>query len=276
MIKNYLLETFRNMMKNKPVILINIFGMGVAVACCIVAYFIYEFDRSFDAMHLKGEKIYRVTSVREFDGELERYGTVPFPIGRAVAQNIMDINRLSRFSVSWSYLNVEDKVFAALTAYVDFNIFDMFSFEFINGDLKELIDRSSIIMGDNFAIKLFESTDVVGRMITQVMGGRLKEVRIAGVYREQPQNSSFHYRDSFMNYDNIFDEYAEMREDDWRETNTLFVMIDDPARIDAVHKQLQTYVANNNMVRDRKSTRLNSSHVKISYAVFCLKKKNRK
>lgn len=250
MIKNYLLVTFRNMMKNKPFILINIFGMGVAVACCIVAYFIYEFDRSFDAMHLKGEKIYRVTSVREFDGELERYGTVPFPLGGAVAQNITDINRLSRFSFSWSDLKVDDNVFAAQMAYVDSNFFEMFTFEFIGGDPKALRDKSSIIIGDNLAIKLFGSTDVVGKMITQVMGGRLKEVRIAGVYREQPQNSSFHYRDSYMNYENIFDEYAEMREGDWRETNTLFVMIDDPARVDAVHKQLQTYVANNNRVRE--------------------------
>src|SRR5690606_41985900 len=99
----------------------------------------------------------------------------------------MGRTRRSRFGCSWSDLKVDDNVFAAQLAYVDSNFLKMFTFEFINCDPKALRDRSSIIIGDNLAIKLFGSTDVVGRMITQVMGGRLKEVRIAGVYREPPQ-----------------------------------------------------------------------------------------
>lgn len=237
-------------MKNKLFILINVFGMGVAVACCIIAYFVYQFDSSFDALHRNGQKIYRVTSVRKFDNQLTRYGTVPLPLGAAIAQNIGDVSRISRYSFSWSDLKVDDNVFGANMAYVDSSFFEMFSFEFINGDPRALRDKSSIFISDKLAVTLFGSTDILGKPLTQVMGGRLKEVRIAGVFKEQPQNSSFYYRSSFMNYDNLGEEFEGLREDDWRETNTLFIMLEDPSRTDAVHRQLQAYVANNNKVRE--------------------------
>ena len=51
MIKNHFLITIRSMMKNKLFIIINVLGMGVAIACCIVGYFAYEYDSTFDKVH---------------------------------------------------------------------------------------------------------------------------------------------------------------------------------------------------------------------------------
>ena len=51
MLKNFFLITLRNMMKNKLFIFINVFGMAVAIACCIVAYFAYEYQATFDGNH---------------------------------------------------------------------------------------------------------------------------------------------------------------------------------------------------------------------------------
>ena len=70
MIKNYLLITLRNMMKNKLYIFINIFGMGIAISCCIIGYFNYDFNASFDQHHKNAGTVYRVGSVREFQNEL--------------------------------------------------------------------------------------------------------------------------------------------------------------------------------------------------------------
>jgi putative ABC transport system permease protein len=250
MIRNYLYVTLRNMMKNKLFIGINIFGMGVAIACCIVAYFIYEFDSGFNAMHAKADRIYRVSSMREFDNQVTRYGTVPLPLGGTVSQNIADVNATSRYAFSYSDLKREDDVFPANMAYVDPDFFAMFSFDFLSGGPEGLRDKSSVVLSDKLAATLFGTTDVVNQMLTQVVGGTTKEVRIAGVFKEQPQNSSFHFRDAFMNFENFFDEFQSAREDDWRESSTLFVMIDDPARVPAVREQLQSYVANNNQVRE--------------------------
>ena len=81
MIKNYLLITLRSLMKSKVYILINIFGLAIAIGCCIVAYFNYTFNADFDSHHANAASLYRVGSVREFQNEQTTYGIVQ--IGRA-------------------------------------------------------------------------------------------------------------------------------------------------------------------------------------------------
>src|SRR5690606_35435860 len=134
MIKNYLYVTLRSMMKNKLFFAINVFGMGVAIACCIVAYFVYAFDSGLNAMHTNGDHIYRVSSVRDFENQLTRYGTMPLPLGRAVQENITDVSRATRYNYSWSDLRHEEDVFRASMAYVDPAFFQMFTFEFLSGN----------------------------------------------------------------------------------------------------------------------------------------------
>src|SRR3989337_4470264 len=111
MLKNFLLITLRNMMKNKLFIFINIFGMGVAIACCIVAYFVYEYDATFDTVHKNGQQIYRVSAVREFDNQVSKYGFAPLPLGTIVDQNFKDVAKSSRFFHSWSNFKREEDLF---------------------------------------------------------------------------------------------------------------------------------------------------------------------
>lgn len=250
MIKNYLLITLRSMMKNKLFILINVFGMGIAIACCIVAYFIYEFDASFDSIHKNGSSIYRVSSVRDFDNNLTKFGIVPLPLGSAIMENIQDADQVSRFHFSWSDFKHKDDLFNAELAYVDEDFFSMFTYDFIEGNPADLKDKSSVFLSDDMAIRLFGSVNVVGEMLTQVYGNDLKELRIAGVFKQQPQNSSFHYRSALMNFENCFDEFKDISRDEWKNTTTVFIRVNDATRVDLVHKQLQNYVLNNNKVRE--------------------------
>src|SRR5688572_9871180 len=98
MIKNFLLITVRNLMKNKLFIFINIFGMGIAIACSIVAYFNWEFDAKFDSHHINRESIYRVSSIREFEGQTTLYGHAPHALGLTIRQNIPDVAKVVRIS----------------------------------------------------------------------------------------------------------------------------------------------------------------------------------
>src|SRR5687767_9948838 len=103
MIKNYLLITWRSMMKNKFFLFINIVGLAIAIACSIVAYFNWEFDATFNSHHIRAENIYRVSSVREFDGTTTLYGYVPVPLGNAIRENMPDVEKVVR--LSWSFSN---------------------------------------------------------------------------------------------------------------------------------------------------------------------------
>jgi cell division protein FtsX len=134
---------------------------------------------------------------------------------------------------------------------VDPDFFEMFSFEFIVGDPKEIKDITSVFVSDKMAVRLFGSPkEAFGKTITQVYGLELKEVKIAGVFKEPPQNSSFYFREAYMNFENCKDEHKEATDNNWRQEVTLFVQINDESRISNVHKQLQPYIENNNKVRE--------------------------
>jgi ABC-type antimicrobial peptide transport system permease subunit len=236
-------------MKNKLFIFINVFGMAIAIGCCIVAYFNWEFDAKFNAHHKNMGNIYRVSSIREFDGRSTLYGYSPTPLGAVVRQNIPDVDEVVRMAWSYSDFKVDDNVFSAGLAYADPTFFDVFSFEFLNGDPAGLKDKTKVFLSEEMAVKLFGTSDIVGKQLTHVIGANLKELQVAGVFKRQPGNSSF-TETAYANFENYYDESEDLKEDDWKDRNTLFLMISDKGRLDAVHRQLQTYRDNNNKVRE--------------------------
>lgn len=249
MIKNYLLITWRSMMKNKLFIFINILGLAVGIGCSIVAYFNWEFVAKFDTHHKNADRIYRVSSIREFNGNSTLFGFAPFPMGAIVKQSMPDAEKVVRFSWSSSNFKVDDNLFQGGLVYVDADFFDVFTFEFINGNPADLKDKSKIFLSEEQARKLFNSVDVIGQQVSQVIGSELKQYEVAGVYKKQPMNSSFD-QSAYANYENIYDETKDLSEDDWKRRNTLFVMLSDNRRADALTKQLQPFTENNNKVRE--------------------------
>jgi putative ABC transport system permease protein len=248
MIKNFLLITLRSMMKNKLFIFINIFGLAIGIGCSIVAYFNWEHDAYFDSHHTNGDKIYRVSMVREFEGNARLYGYNPIPLGDVVKQNT-DIAKSTRLSNSWANLKIEDNLFEGRLGYVDPEFFGMFAFEFLSGKPSDITDKSKIMISDELALKLFGTVNALDKQITIVDGTNQREVQVGGVFKKQPSNSSFD-RASYVNYENFFDDRENIKRDDWKNWQTLFVQIDNPARKDIIAKQLQSYRENNNKVRE--------------------------
>jgi ABC-type antimicrobial peptide transport system permease subunit len=253
MIKNYFLITLRSMMKNKLFIFINIFGMGIAIAQCITGYFAYEYDATFDRIHQNHASIYRVSAIREFDNNLRRHSYTSLPLGEIVSKTIPDIDQSSRYYPSDSNFKRDNDLFPANATYVDPAFFQLFSFDFITGSSAALKDKSSTLISEDMAIRLFGSaSEAQGKTITQVYGPDLKELQIGGVFKDQPMNSSFYNKggSAYINFSNFKDENKNALEDDWKVYNTLFVQIKDDTRVKEVQQQLQTFIENNNKVRE--------------------------
>ena len=93
MFRNYLLVTFRNLIKNRVFTLINILGLGVALLVCIVAFFNHMFNYEFDRTHLNFDKIYRVNSFRDMEGREQEYGIIPATLGLELKKDIPGIEK---------------------------------------------------------------------------------------------------------------------------------------------------------------------------------------
>ncbi len=250
MIKNFLLITIRSMMKNKLYIFINIFGMAISIACCIIGFFNYDHNAGFDQMHKNAATIYRVGSVREFQNTLTEFGHAPIALGLAIKQNIPDVNEVVRFSPSGGNFRVKTELFNSNLTYVDPAFFNLFTFEFIEGS-GSLQNRNEICISDELAIKYFGKEQALGKPLTQLLdSGKTKEYIISGVFKKQPSNSSF-FGQAYSHYDNAF-EFAEkdFTENSWKYRNNLFVQIKDESRVSSIQEQLKQYVSNNNKIRE--------------------------
>jgi putative ABC transport system permease protein len=253
MIKNYLLITLRNMMKNKLYLFINIFGMGISIACCIIGFFNYDFNVSFDQHHKNAATIYRVGSVREFQNELTEFGYAPMALGNAIKQNITDVDEVIRYIPEGGNFRVKEELFSNGITYLDPAFFKVFTFEFIEGN-GELSNRNQICISDELATKYFGDDKALGKALTQMLdSGKTKEYVVAGVFKKQPSNSSFGFDEqAYSHFDNAF-EFADAKdynENSWRYRNTLFVQIKDPARVTSVQNQIKQYADNNNKIRE--------------------------
>lgn len=113
--------------------LINIFGLSIAIGCCVVGYFNFDFNNSFDDIHVSSKSIYRVNSVREYRGKSTAHGIVPLPLGETVHQNVKDVEMLTRVSGGGMNIQIGDEIFGTNSAYVDPDFFRMFTFEFVHG-----------------------------------------------------------------------------------------------------------------------------------------------
>lgn len=250
MLKNYFLITLRSLTKNKFFIFVNVSGMGIAIACFIVSYFNYDYNRSFDSYHTNAASLYRVNSVREFQNSLTSFGYVPMGLGNVVKQNVSDINKVVRYSPGGANFRIGEELFNNQLIFVDPAFFEVFTFEFIEG-AGNLKDKNQIVISDKLAEKYFGSEKALGKPITQLLdSGKLKEYSVAGVFKLPPSNSSFD-ASAYVFYDNQFDgSVQDFNENSWRYRATLFVQVNDPARVPVIETLLTPFTESNNKIRE--------------------------
>jgi ABC-type antimicrobial peptide transport system permease subunit len=257
MFKNYLLITYRNLIRKKLFILVNVFGMGIALACCIVAYVNLDYFSKWDKSFGNTENIYRVQLIREFQNSIERYGVSPMPLRNFAKQNMKGISQASRYHSTYSDIRIGDEVFGTQMAFADSSFFDIFEYELKYGVFQNFGDRSKIFISDEVALKYFNKEDVVGEPFTQIILGkdgvrRPKEFVVGGVFKMKPWNSSFSFQIITL-FDNFWDVNMnpDLSEMSWKGfTGALFLQIDNPSDVSSITSQLQQFVEPQNIARE--------------------------
>ncbi|HZY77934.1 MAG TPA: ABC transporter permease [Cyclobacteriaceae bacterium] len=230
MLKNYLLITFRNLFRNKVFVAINMLGMGIAVACCITAWLNWDFSTNFDKNHQNASSIYRVQAHYLDKGKENRHAMVPAPLGSIVKQNFGDVDKVVRYTSGSNDVRVGDEVFRTSVASADEPFFELFTFKLVDGSLSAFRDKSQIFISNELALKYFNTTQAAGKQLTLINKG---EYNVGGVFEAQPLNSSFAFEAIVPWTDET---------NDWKNSNTLFLQINDPSRTAAIATQLQSYI----------------------------------
>src|SRR5687768_14869970 len=147
MIKNYLRVALRNFLKNKSYVIINAFGLGISLACCIAAYLLVAFNIEFDSFHDDGKvsRIFRVmTMSKDKDGKVNKDCQAPLVLPPIAANDIAGIENYTRFLYGGGSLRFEDNVHNEGLAFADSSFFEMFDFPLVSGSHKSFRDKNSI------------------------------------------------------------------------------------------------------------------------------------
>ncbi len=251
MIKNYLLITLRSMLKSKVHLFINVFGMAISIGCCIVAYYNWNFNAAFDTVHENAPSIYRINSVRDFQNKEIEYGLAPMPLAEIARANAKDITAVTRYSNSYADVRIGDEIFDNVLSYVDPDMFRMFTFTFLHGDPSVITNKNKVIISDENAIRLFGTTDAVGKTMSLIEDGKPTDVfEVGAVFKLPPINSSFNDR-TFVLFDHFLDKDPQaLKGTNWKYRVNAFVMVPDATRLGVIEDQLKPFAENNNKVRE--------------------------
>ena len=250
MFRNYLLVTFRNLWKNKVFTLINIVGLGIALAVCIVAFFNHMFNYEFDRIHENFSEIYRITSFRDMQGREQEYGIVPATLGLEIKKDIPGIERAARLMRTGSPVKMGDNIFPAQISFVDPEFLDIFTFPIINGDKSSIAGQGNVLISESMSKTLFGSEFPVGKSISIVNDANTEfTFTVGGVFSDFPDNSSFRI-DILSHFDNFLLMW-KVNDADWKFLTTgLFVQISNKSLLIPISEGLKNYLPVQNRARE--------------------------
>ncbi|MFC2155273.1 ABC transporter permease [Acidobacteriota bacterium] len=188
MFRSYFKVAIRNVRRQKVYSSINIAGLAIGIACCVLVMLYVRDELSYDQFHENKDFIYRVTSIKFNEGKAYFSPRVPWPVGKLLTDRFPEIQSFTRINPPYSSrVQAGDNIFISnYEARVDPAFIKIFTFPLIKGDSeKALDDPLSIVVTESFAQKCFGHTDVMGKTINIDN----KDKQVTGVVRDVPYNS---------------------------------------------------------------------------------------
>lgn len=196
MFKNYFKVAIRNIQRHKAFSFINITGLAIGMACCILIMLWVQDELSYDKFHENEDTLYRMI-VQDLDAKGDLGGsTIPYALAPILKSEYPEIANFTRYQdLSWllncSFTYQEKKFYEPDFFLADPAFFEMFSFSFIKGDpVTALQDIYSIVLTEDTAYKYFGTEDPMGKVLK--INNR-RDLKVTGVIKNLPHNTHMQF-----------------------------------------------------------------------------------
>ncbi|HWK07919.1 MAG TPA: ABC transporter permease [Puia sp.] len=190
MIKNYLRVAFRNLWRHRGFSLLNIIGLTVGMTAFFLIFLYVRFEGSYDSMHSKADRIYRIVSDVRTPTETLHYNTPPVPAAVYMATELPEVQSAVRISLGDNWMVIRgDQVFEQEdVAAADSTFFDIFDFPLLKGNPHTALKEPfSIVLTETTAKKFFGDADPMGRSLTLTRDKF--HGTVTGIMKDIPENS---------------------------------------------------------------------------------------
>jgi putative ABC transport system permease protein len=212
MLKNYIKIAWRNLIKNRTISIINIVGLSLSVAFCLLLFFYIRKEQSYDTFSENKDRLFRFESSKTWvsadakpashlfsfltkENDVDNGLVTSLVIGRDIQQNFPEVKSIVRFKDQGDGMVKFNKEIYKLNHILvaDDNFFKTFSFHILKGNPEAL--KSSVknaVISENTAKKYFGNTDPIGKTISLISDSTYL-FTVAAVAENAPDNSSIQY-----------------------------------------------------------------------------------
>ncbi len=244
MLLNYIKTAYRNLLRNKGYSFINILGLTLGIACCLLIFIVIQHETSFDEFHSKYDRIYRVVTERLNRDHENFNGYTPYPVAKAVRTDFTELEVVTQtHNHGETVLRVNDELFKVDAAiFADQYLFEVFDYEWIEGNKRTaLSEPNSVVVSKSLSRKLFPSGgSPIGKTVSLDNDVDLK---ITGLMEDIPENSNLDF-DMVVSFDNL-KKYAEGVSDidnwNWTWAGSTYVVLAENQTPESINAQFDSF-----------------------------------
>jgi len=206
MLKNYLVIALRNILRHKTYSFINIIGLAVGMAACLLILLYVEHELSYDRFHEKSDRIYRIVQTIARTSEEKQLTTIMSPLlGPLAEDEIPEVETAVRFQPYDGVILSREAVdsggerlrfYEDNFLYADSTFFDVFSFRLQKGDSQQVLAKPySLVLTESLAQKYFGQEDPIGKTLTfrPYRQGESYLFNVTGIVEDVPANSTIQF-----------------------------------------------------------------------------------
>jgi putative ABC transport system permease protein len=194
---SYFKIILRHFSRHKVQSVINIVGLSIGLASCMLILLYINDELSFDKFHKNANNIYQLTcKVVKSDGNTEKYAFGGMLQGPAFKRNIPEILDFVRVNDNNEVVVLnEGHLFPENITWADDNFFNFFSFNLVEGNPgKVLSDPHSVVLTKSSARKYFGNSDPIGKVLEIQISDKFEQFKVSGIAEDPPENSSINFR----------------------------------------------------------------------------------
>ncbi|HSB92197.1 MAG TPA: ABC transporter permease, partial [Flavitalea sp.] len=259
MFQNYFKTAIRRLSRNRSYTILNIAGLAVGIAVCLLIFFVIQFHRSFDSFHPNKNRTFRVLTEYHDEANIAYGKDVPFPMPMALKTAFPQAEQVAPIFASQNdQLLVPDSNGTIVKKFkeergvffTEPSFFTMFDFPLLAGSYASLKNPNNVLLTKEIAEQYFgDWKAAMGKTIHLEAGGYLFEhgtelLNVSGILATIPANTDFQMK-IVVSYGTGFTGTLMAKSTDWQDrTNTGFgcyVLLSPTASVDNVNQQLRAY-----------------------------------
>lgn len=191
MLRNYFTTAFRGLIKNKIFSVINIIGLAIGIAACLLISLYVNYELAYDKHVDNIDNLYRVLYERESEtGEKVQFASASPTVGPVITEKFPEIEKFARAYRIEGILSFDNISFREKNMlWAEPNFLELFSYEMIYKSTDSLLSEpNTMLISEKIAAKYFDDENPTGKLI-KLNGDQL--FKIVGVYKSQPDNMHF-------------------------------------------------------------------------------------